>query len=146
MPKKQKKTQSSSGTDHDPEILRGLARGPWSLLWASEAEALGESLSGIDVYAEAPDAPKWANRWAQSLADAIVALNGNTSLNVIFQQARGEGFAKDRENFGACLGLQVVGAGVRWDDDLRGTNLKIRYPSSELYEGATTVDLRFIRE
>jgi hypothetical protein len=145
MPKKQKKTQSSSGTNHDPEILKGLARGPWSLLWANNAEEQGESLSGIDVYAEAPEAPRWAKRWAQSLADALVALNHN-SLDALFRLAQQEGFTQDRETFGAYLGFQTVGAGISWDDNLRSPNLKIRCPSSELYEGATTVDLRFIRE
>ena len=131
---------------HDSEILRGMSRGPWADLWATSQEEAGESFSGQDIYELAPEAPAWAKKWARSLADAIVNLNGELALEQIYEEAVNAGFARDKEAFGYYLGMQASGHGVRWDDDISRANLKIRYPSSELYEGATTVDLRFIQD
>lgn len=130
---------------HDPDILRGMARGPWAVHWANLQEERGRSFSGMDIYEEAPEAPRWVKKWALALADAIISLNG-ASLGEIYQAARGDGFAKDEESFGFYLGMQATGAGVRWDDDTSpNATISIKVPSDELYEGARP-DLRFISE
>lgn len=125
--------------------MLGIARGPWAILWGDAEEDAGNSLSGVDLYAEAPEAPAWAKEWAQKLATTIVMLN-NASLDAIYRAAQQEGFARDREAFGYYLGLQAVGAGVRWDDDLSGTDLKIKIPTTEFYEGVREIDTRFVGE
>jgi hypothetical protein len=140
MPKSKKNRRS----EHDSEILRGLAHGPWTMRWASEQEEQGESFSGMDIYELAPEAPRWVARWASAVADTIVQINGR-SLEDLYLRAQGEGFTKNRETFGYYLGMQATGEGVRWDDDLSGTDLKIKVPSGELYEG-TKPDLRFISD
>lgn len=129
---------------HDPDILRGIARGPWSDHWATQQEEAGESFSGQDVYDLAPDAPKWARDWAVKLADVLVALN-NRSLADLYQAAVDAGFNRDEESFGVALGLQCSGHGVSWDDDIRNPSLKIKYPSTEFYDRVSSVDTRFIR-
>ena len=130
---------------HDPEILLGMARGPWACLWGDAEEEAGARLSGVDLYAEAPEAPEWAEEWAKKLAAAIVMLN-SASLEEIYRAARQEGFAKDREAFGYYLGLQATGAGVRWNNDLSGSDLKIKIPTTEFYDGVREVDTRFVSE
>jgi len=128
--------------DHVRDILRGMARGPWALYWADREEEKGSSFSGVDIYEAAPEAPAWAKKWARELADKIVLLNtdrrGRRSerpgLDGLYEEAVAEGFAKDGEAFGYYLGMQAVGAGVRWDDDVSGTNLEISVPYDEFYQ------------
>jgi hypothetical protein len=137
-----------SGAHHDPEILFGMARGVWADLWATEAEEAGESFSGVDIYDAAPDAPDWAEAWAKKLAAAICHLNGDQKLDALFRAAKEAGFPRDREAFGYYLGMQAVGHGVHWTDDVPFTNSKpkILVPSYEFYEGAerSEPDLRFV--
>jgi hypothetical protein len=134
----------SKKTAHNSYILRGMARGPWASQWANEQEEQGVRFpGGTDIYEVAPEAPKWAEKWARGIADAIVSLNGQ-SLDSLYEVARSVGFTKDEEAFGFYLGMQAVGHGVAWDDDF-ATDFKIKVPSSELYEGAKP-DLRFISE
>jgi hypothetical protein len=140
------RTSSETVQHHDPEILHGMSRGPWSVLWANYQEEAGASFSGQDIYELAPEAPAWAKEWARKLASAIVQLNGNFSLEQIYRAAQGEGFARDKEAFGYYLGMQSAGHGVAWDDDISGATLKIRHPSSEFYEGVRDIDMRFIQE
>jgi len=128
-------------TSHDRDILRGMARGPWADTWAQEQEEKGESFSGMDIYEIAPEAPRWAARWTERLADAIAEVN-DTPLSHLFTAAKAVGFPRDEESFGFYLGMQAVGHGIRWDDDV-STDLKIRVPSMEFYENAKP-DLRFI--
>ena len=150
MPLKKRKAKSraqrSQSQEHDRNILRGMARGPWADTWAQEQEEQGESFSGMNIYDLAPEAPQWAEEWAERLADAIVEVN-DTPLDHLFAGARAVGFAKDEETFGFYLGMQAVGHGIRWDDDVssgrRPTDLKIGVPSVEFYEGAKP-NLRFI--
>jgi len=138
------KTKRTRRPAHDEEILRGMARGPWALRWANEEEERGTRFAGgTDLYEAAPEAPRWVARWARGLADAIVSLN-DASLEELYEAARADGFAKDRESFGYYLGMQAEGNGVRWDDDVSpNATVTIRVPSIELYEGASP-DLRFI--
>ena len=132
------KTRKAS---HDRYVLRGMARGPWSNAWAQEQEEQGESFSGMDIYEAAPEAPRWAERWAKRLADAIVEIN-DAPLDHLFTAAKAVGFPRDQESFGFYLGMQAVGHGIRWDDDV-STDLKIGVPSMEFYKNAKP-DLRFI--
>ena len=129
------------GAHHDPEILKGMARGPWADHWATEQEEQGESFSGMDIYELAPDAPNWAEKWAQHLADAIMSLNKRT-LEELYKIAQQAGFSRDREAFGFYLGMQSIGHGITWHDDFN-TDVKILLPSGEFYEGAKP-DLRFV--
>jgi hypothetical protein len=131
--------------DHDSDVLRGMARGPWAVHWADREEERGITHSQEDLYEVAPEAPRWAQRWARDLADKVVEVNGGASLADLYQLAVSEGFARDEESLGFYLGMQATGAGVRWDDDLRGTASKIRVPSCEFYQGARP-DLRFVSE
>jgi hypothetical protein len=150
MPKSQRKKPS----EYDRDILRGMARGPWVLHWAEREEEKGESFSGMDLYEIAPEAPRWAKRWASELADKIVLLNTDRpnrqsslpGLAGLYEEAGANGFAKDEETFGYYLAMQATGAGVHWTDDLReGTDLKIHVPSAEFYEGAQP-DMRFVNK
>ena len=140
------KSHRPTGAHHDPEILLGMARGVWADYWANEQEEAGESFSGQDIYEAAPDAPEWAEKWARKLASSILRLNGD-SLDSLYKKARDVGFPKDRETFGFYLGMQAVGHGVAWDDDVpAGHDLKILVPSYEFYEGAerSEPDTRFV--
>jgi len=128
---------------HDPEIVEGMARGPWASYWASQAEEAGESLPGVDVYEAAPPTPAWAKRWARALAHAVVEANGS-ELETLYQAALTDGFPHDAESFGALLGLQATGSGVSWRDDVKKTALMILLPRTEFYQGAT-IDSRFVR-
>ena len=139
MPKTRRKAPRM---EHDRDILRGMARGPWADTWAIEQKEQGESFSGMDIYEAAPEAPLWAEKWAERLADAIVKIN-DTPLSHLFTGARAVGFTRDEETFGFYLGMQAVGHGIRWDDDVRGSTLKIGVPSMEFYENAKP-NLRFI--
>jgi len=142
MPKtamRNKKTASAPG--YDPEILRGMARGPWASLWADEQEEKGESFSGVDIYEAAPEAPAWARRWAENLASKIVLLNvdrrrlsDKPGLEGLYEEALLCGFQKDKEAFGFYLGMQSIGHGVSWTDDLRGKPaIEIKLPYDEFY-------------
>jgi len=141
MAKAKRKASRTPSSRHDTEILLGMARGPWADRWANEQEEAGESFSGQDIYELAPEAPRWAEAWAVRIADAIVKLNG-ASLDELYHVAQREGFSKDREAFGFYLGMQSCGHGVAWDDDF-ATDVKIKLPSAEFYEGAQP-DLRFV--
>ena len=140
------KARRAKGGHHDPEITLGMARGVWADHWAHEQEEAGESFSGMDIYEAAPDAPTWAERWAEKLASSIVALNG-APLDSLYRAAKTAGFPKDRETFGFYLGMQAVGHGVNWNDDISvGPNTPtILVPDYEFYEGAerNQPDVRF---
>jgi len=135
------------GGHHDPEILLGMARGVWADHWAQEKEEAGVSFSGRDIYEAAPEAPSWAEKWAKRLANSISALNGNVSLNRLYLAAKEAGFPKDRETFGFYLGMEAVGHGVNWTDDISGEHPEILVPDYEFYEGAEKhdPDTRFVR-
>lgn len=142
MPKKSKPRGKPIQTSENSEILFGMARCPWSSYWASEAAEQGEQLSGVDVYAEAPDAPKWAKKWADHLADKIVLVNttrrGRTSatsgLEGLYEEAVAEGYPGNREQFGIHLAAQATGMGIRWTDDLsHKPQLEIIVPYDEFY-------------
>lgn len=145
MPRSQKKR--GPRVEHDPEILRGIARGPWCVYWATQREEEGKSFSGQDIYEVAPEVPRWAERWAKKLADSIIELNG-ASLIDLYARATGEcGYSRDRESFGVHLGMQATGAGIRWEDAARGGDLKILVPDYELYGRGCELaepDLRFV--
>jgi hypothetical protein len=138
------------GGHHDPEILLGMARGVWADYWAQEQEEAGESFSGQDIYAAAPDAPTWAEKWAKKLANSIIHLNGDVSLDTLFKAARQAGFPKDRETFGFYLGMEAVGHGIHWTDNVPHSDEipKILVPDYEFYEGAerSEPDLRFVHK
>jgi len=112
------------------------------MLWAEKEEEKGHRLGPIDIYYEAPEAPRWALRWARQLADKIVLLNvdrvrtgGEVGLEGLYQEAVRAGFTKDRETFGFYLAMQSIGHGVAWDDDVAGgADLKIELPCDEFYE------------
>ena len=137
------------GAHFDPEILLGMARGVWSLMWADEQEERGRSLSGMDIYEEAPDAPDWAERWAGRLATCILRIN-KRSPEELYEEAVRAGFHKNRETFGYYLGMQAVGHGVHWTDDVPYSKDRpeILVPSYEFYEGAEQgePDTRFIHK
>jgi len=143
MPKRKKNTDQSIifGSPESQEILTEMARGPWASLWGDEQEAAGESLSGVDLYQAAPPTPRWAIRWAEDLAHKIVLANLNRArlsdkpgLEGLYEEARRAGFAKDRETFGFYLGMQSIGHGVNWTDDLRGRpDVEIVLPYDEFY-------------
>jgi len=154
MPKSKKKTLTfrstrNVGAHHDPEILLGMARGVWADHWATEQEENGESFSGQDIYEAAPNAPAWAEKWARKLASSISHLNGDVPLDMLFRSAQQAGFAKDREAFGFYLGMEAVGHGIHWTDDVPSSDdvPKILVPNYEFYEGAerSEPDLRFVR-
>jgi hypothetical protein len=139
MPKSLKfKSHRDVGMHHDPEITLGMARGVWASHWANEQEEAGESFSGQDIYEAAPDAPTWAEKWAKKLASSICHLNGDRPLDLLFREAQQAGFPRDRETFGFYLGMQAVGHGVHWTDDVPFKNERpeILVPSYEFYEGA----------
>ena len=125
---------------HDPDILRGIGRGPWACQWADEQAEHGASFFGVDIYEAAPENPEWVNTWSGKLADAIVDLNG-CSLFELFTRAVNDGFPKHAETFGYYLGMQADGHGVAWDDD-HCAKLTILLPYTEMYEGAN-IDRRF---
>ena len=135
-----KRSKKTSIADHDPEILTGMARGPWASLWAEEQEEKGESFSGRDIYEDAPATPKWALKWATQLGDKIVLLNtdrrGRKSslpgLAGLYEEAVADGFRKDKETFGFYLGMQSIGHGVAWDDD-HSSSMEIVLPNVEFY-------------
>lgn len=134
-------------TAHDPDILRGMARGPWAVHWANEAEEAGESFSGVDLYEIAPKTPRWAEKWARRLADSIAGLN-QASLSELYQHAVSVGYSRDKESFGYHLGMQSTGEGVSWSDDSSaGHHGDILLPYYVFYEGAEThdPDIRFAR-
>ena len=133
--------RKSTGPKPDSEVLLGMAKGPWASHWANEQEEDGVSFSGVDIYDEAPNPPRWVMTWARSLAAVIEKLNGST-LDELYAAACRAGFAKNPETFGYYLGMQAVGHGVHWTDD-GADNIGIKVPSIELYEGAS-VDLRFV--
>ena len=141
------RNKNTTDDRHHPEILRGLARGPWADAWASEQEEKGRSFSGMDLYEVAPEAPRWAEKWAKKLASSIVALN-HLSLDDLYAVACEAGFQKSEETFGFYLGMQAVGHGVAWTDDLSARDTpKILIPSYEFYHGAenSEPDLRFVK-
>ena len=117
---------------HNAEILHGMAKGPWAGSWLRQQEEGGRSFSGQDIYDICPEPPRTAKRWARNLADDIVSANEGLSLESLFLAARHEGFSKDKESFGAYLGCEADGMGIRWDDDL-STDLKIEVPYREFY-------------
>lgn len=141
MPSRSPKTRKP---EHDPEVLRGMARGPWALAWADREEERGRRFAGgTDLYEAAPEAPRWTKKWARDLADAIIAANEVASLEVLYQAAVADGFGKDRETFGYYLAMQAEGHGVRWDDN-HSADLVIRVPDMEFHEDARP-DLRFMK-
>lgn len=144
MPKTKRK---APGFSHDSEILHGMSRGVWANHWASAQEEKGRSFSGQNLFDIAPKTPAWAVKWANKLADTIQKLNG-IDVDALFEMAREAGFDKDRESFGFYLGMQAVGAGVRWTDDLSSRDApKILVPSYQFYPGAEQAepDIRFIK-
>jgi hypothetical protein len=126
-----------------------MSRGVWALYWAQEQEEAGKSFSGTNIYEIAPDAPGWAEKWAEKLAGSICHLNGNLTLDHLYLTALEAGFPRDREAFGYNLGMQAIGSEVHWTDDISvGPDTpKILVPSYEFYEGAerSEPDVRFAR-
>ncbi len=89
---------------HDPEILRGIARGPWVYLWSYERDVESDE-DFSEIMSRAPQTPPWVTRWASELADAVVAVNG-LSLRGLYETARKVGFRDLPEAFGRYLGLR----------------------------------------
>jgi hypothetical protein len=122
---------------HDPEILHGLTRALWSDYWAQQQEERGRSFSGQDIYDVAPRAPRWAQQQGRAIADGIVEANGGRSLAELYEVARSYGFSRGgKEGFGSDLGLQSVGHGVSWTDNIPydpGAASAIRIPHAEFY-------------
>lgn len=108
-----------SKTSHDAEILAGIPSGVWADYWATEQEEKGRSFGGgVNLIDVAPNPPKWAKDWAKRVADKIVELNNNKSLEQIYEMAKKIGYKNDKEHFGYDLGMQTVGHGVSWTDDV----------------------------
>lgn len=124
---------------HNKDILKGIARGPYAMEWAERQEERGRSFSGVDIYEAAPNTSAKAKKWGSGLADKIVLLNAkkfqdpSMSLEKMFEMAVAEGFAKDREAFGFYLGMQAIGHGVAWDDDISGSSIEFELPYAEYY-------------
>lgn len=116
------------------QILYGLIRGPWSDYWAREQEERGRSFSGEDIYYVAPERmPLDAYRWGFEVADQITKLNG-CSLKKLWELAVVRGYPNSAEHFGVDLGLQSVGHGVGYLDDMpASTRSFIRLPRREFY-------------
>ena len=153
MPKSKKKqpalrSDRAAGTEHDTDILFGMARSVWACLWGDEQEELGENLSGVDLYEDAPETPNWAEKWATKLADCIVRINNGRELSQLYFMAQQSGFTRDMETFGSYLGMEAVGSGLHWTDSLSSgqTPLPILVPAYEFYEGAerSEPDIRFV--
>ena len=131
-------------TAYDAEILAGIARGPWASYWADREEERGRRLGGVDVYDAAPPAPRWAQRWARDAAGAIVHASTKDgrvpTLTELYERAQALGYARDAESFGSHLGMQFVGHGVGWTDDVRAsraeTSAAISIPHGEFYPRA----------
>lgn len=117
---------------HDQDILDGVSRGVWADLWANEQEEKGVSFSGMDVCDCAPKTPRWAQRWARKVANAIVEANGK-SLEDLYQLVRTHGYPYDRAQFGLHLGMQTAGHGMSWSDDTRMSHDMIKVPYREFY-------------
>ena len=145
MPKTKRK---APGFSHDSEILHGMSRGVWASHWADEQEEKGKSVrGGTDLYEVAPKTPGWAMKWANKLAGTIQHLNG-IEVDELFEMARNAGFKKDKESFGFYLGMQAVGSGVHWTDDLTAVETPtILVPDYEFYKGAELhdPDIRFVK-
>lgn len=120
---------------HDKEILAGIPAGVWADLWATEQEELGRSFSGQDIVEAAPKPPAWARKWAKELADGIVLLN-RKSLEDLYEMVENAGFSRGREDFGLLLGMQAVGHGISWSDDVSHSKLPhdaIKLPRADFY-------------
>jgi hypothetical protein len=119
------------------DIVYGMARGPWADMWATEQEERGASFGGgTDLYEIAPDAPQWVVDWASKLATQIEILNDAT-LETLYDKVCALGYGNDAEHFGYHLGMQSVGHGVSWSDDVkwpRSKELRIALPHAELCE------------
>lgn len=132
-------------TAYDPEILAGIARGPWAMHWADREEERGRRLGRVDVYDAAPRTPRWALRWARDVAGAIVHASSKEdgrvpTLTELYERARALGYARDAESFGSHLGMEHIGHGIGWTDDVRAsradTDAAISIPHGEFYERA----------
>ena len=120
------------------EIIKGIARGNWVLHWADRQEEKGRSFGGVNLDEVAPKTPSWAIGWAVKVGAQIERLNG-MSLSKLYEKAVELGYPKDEENFGSDLGLQSVGHGVSWTDDIPWSASKsikrdeIKLPHTEFY-------------
>lgn len=125
----------SASSKPDTQILRGMARGPWSDFWATEQEERGRSFLGQDIYEVAPErVPKGAVRWAHEVATEISRLNESKSLGELYDLAVSRGYGRDRESFGSDLVLQVAGHGVSYCDRMPAGNCKlIKLPHRSFY-------------
>jgi len=133
-------------TRHDPDVLRGMALGPWALHWADREEQRGRTYPGENLTEVCSRPPKWARQWAERLADAIVELNGASLLTLYENAVNRAGYREDEEAFGIHLALQATGSGSSWKDSaVAPSNSPVGVPSDEFYEGARP-DLRFVRE
>lgn len=144
MPKSKRK---APGFSHDSEVLQGMSRGVWASHWSNEQEEKGRSFSGRNIYEIAPKTPAWAVKWAKKLAGTIHDLNGLT-IDELFEMAQASGFDKDREAFGFYLGMQAVGSGIHWTDDIPHLDTpKILVPDYQFYPGAekSDPDIRFVK-
>ena len=138
---------------HDSAILKGIPRGVWADLWATEQEEKGRSFGGQELTSIAPPTPAWAKKWAKGVADEIVRLNadllkkisqenffrlgvkpGKSSLDSLYELVKRFGYPYDREHFGYHLGMQAAGHGVSWSDDTRRLRHEtIKLPYREFY-------------
>ncbi len=116
-------------------IRDALVQGVWADYWAMEEEEKGASFSGCNLIDVAPKAPKWALKWAKDLAAQIRHLNGGATLEQLYGFACDMGYPNDAEHFGYHLGMQSVGHGVSWTDDIKGrpTEELIKLPRTEFY-------------
>jgi len=143
-----KKRTSRLDTVMDSTILQGMARGPYASWWSTNMEDQGRSFSGQDIMEAAPNTPRWAHAWAKKLGKSISSLNRATLSN-LYASAQDVGYYGTAETFGVHLGMETVGSGIAWTDDLKGaTSLKILVPSYEMWGPGcekSEPDTRFVR-
>jgi len=103
--------------EHDPIILEGMARGPYSIEWANKKEEKGHTFRGKDIYEIAPRTPSFAKKWAKELREQILSLNNAPSLTYLYEFAKSKGYKNVPEIFGFHLGMESIGHGLSWHDD-----------------------------
>ena len=117
-------------------IRAGIARAAFVDRWANDQEEKGRSFSGQDLMDVAPKKTSAAaNRWAKTVAQRLIADNGVKDLTALYLHAVHKyGYPHDGARFGHDLGMQALGHGVGWDDDVRGApHDAIKVPRSEFY-------------
>lgn len=122
------------------DILMGMGRAAHVTHWANEEEEKGRTYPGQDLMDVAPRRTTMASsKWAVKVGHEIERLNGKSlpELYEIAERANAEGgggqTTQDPKTFGHYLGMQAMGHGVAWDDDIAGGHDLIKVPYSEFY-------------